>query len=191
VSALEAARPIVKRKAKGRSRERKSLPTAFPTAERIAQAGKDFTVSRDGHIRVTDAPLERMFARRQLSSDERIAEAMHAAGCRWRNDWHMSGLSGPGAINYAATVRGEGHSPWGIPVSVRAAEARQQFRKARVALGAAAATVGAIVLDEVATVDVGRFLIKRRDRTTAIAAAMEQLRDGLHKLAVHYGYLRA
>ena len=189
MSALPAP-PIVKRKAKGRSRERKSLPTAFPTAERIAQAGSDFTVSRDGHIRVTDAPLERMFARRQLSSDERIAEARYEAGRRWRNDWHMSGLSGPGAINYAATVRGEGNSPWGMPVSVRAAEARQQFRKAFRALGATARVVGAIVLDETDTVDVGRYVTQRRDRTRAIAAAMEQLRDGLHHLAVHYGYLR-
>jgi hypothetical protein len=191
MSAVVTVKPAKTPRAKGRSRERRPQPQVLPTAERVAQAGGDYLVTRDGYVRVTDAPLERMFSRRQLSSDERIAEAMYEAGRRWRSDWFLSGLSGPGAINYASTARGEGNSPWGMPVSVRSAEARQQFRKARLALGATAATVGAIVLDETPTVDVGRFLAQRRDRTIATAAAMEQLRDGLHKLAVHYGYLRS
>jgi hypothetical protein len=190
------ARKALRRTARSK-REPRTLPVReveMPTPERIAHAGEGYrSVIVDGErrTRIDDSPLERIYYRGQLSPDEGVAGHMLSAGRRFREDWYTSGLSGPGAINYAATARGEGDSPWSMPASEFAMRRRQSWRAARKVLGPLAQAVGLIVLEEVDTVEAGRIVSGRKDRTTATRIAMDQLRDGLRTLAVHYGYMRA
>lgn len=167
-----------------------------PTHERIARAEGGYSVSRDGQMRVVQAPLDRLYDKCRLAErivgepfDDELNGLLYAAGCRYRSDWFMSGLSGTKGIDYNA-AGGARHSGVSFLMQPpeRAAYHRALWRTAnncftRYELLA----VGGIVCDERTLLAVGFELTGRRRRQTAEAQCLIHLRSALLKLVRHYG----
>jgi hypothetical protein len=181
------ARKALRRTARSK-REPRTLPVReveMPTPERIAHAGEGYrSVIVDGERRtkITEAPLDVLFAR------GKITPAMYDAGVKFRNHWYLSGLSGIGAINYGHTIRGEGGTPWAMPLSEKAAYCRAQWREADRALGRGntRTVVGIVVLDELSLEEAGRRILGIKARSTAITEASDVVKSGLQTLVKHY-----
>lgn len=73
--------------------------------------------------------LARLHRRCSLDHDPGMNDRMFEAGKKYERLVHMAGLGGIGAQNLLA-LRGEGNAPHSMPVSLNAAAARQQLRKA-------------------------------------------------------------
>jgi hypothetical protein len=135
----------------------------------------------------TQTPFERMCDRGELDSEASISEVIYAAGKRYYSDWYLSGLSGLSAIDYSRVGGGGETSPAHYtPVSERQAERRAAHRAARVALGDEYAKfVEPIVLED-ATAGELRHLAPMLDKTRASKWVMQELREGMRRLAKHY-----
>lgn len=160
-------------------------PTTLPTPERVARAGGALTRGDTGAIQFKQAPLD------LLHSRGRLTDAAFDAGERYREHWYASGLSGLASSGFEPVIRGESCTPWLIPTSERASFFRDEWRQAHKALRNASAMVasivGSVVLDEAPLLDAGRAYTGKMERSAAITAASNAVREGLDLLAKHYG----
>lgn len=171
--------------------ERERLGRDDATPERLLKAGDGHDLAEGVKIRrVADAPLDRLLRRGELApDDEETNRKLFEAAETYRLDWYMAGLSGVGALDPSRpSGDGTGEPSWSMPCNETAAHHRWRFRKARDALDAfLRVAVDGIVLEERGLDDVGRAISGRADRKQAVAVALDRLREGLRKLAKHYG----
>jgi hypothetical protein len=182
-----------------------------PTPERLARAGKNYSVnehndrvvemvSPDGrasqdtiaskHIRVTDAPFDRLASRCLLApKDTDKNRVLATAGERYRELWYISGL---GPIRAQDLTR-EGDRvsiPWAPFQSERQASARLSYRRAREALHTEhRAVLDQVLLAEVDLATAGRNASGRVQETAAVAIAVDRIACACYTLAVHFGML--
>jgi len=170
------------------------------TVERVIRAGPgNSRIDATGVQRVLQSPLDRLHARGLLAPrvgkqphDAALDRILFEAGDRWRRDWYLSGLAGPGTCNLDGAGGGSGDPAWCTPATERAAAHRAMWRQARRVLDdEQRIVVGGVVLDERTVYDVGCEVSRRRRKAVALAAGIVRLRSGLRCLAVHYGMLKA
>lgn len=131
--------------------------------------------------------FERMASRKQLSADAKLNDLLHAAGIRYGSDFHQTGLSPLGAIDYSRTHVSGGSGP---TISERAEEARRKFATAQSCMSEdQAKVVNAVVLAGRALADVGLEVTAYKQRDMAAAVAKERLVNGLTALAYAYGLI--
>lgn len=182
-----------------RRRPVQSRDLVAPTPERIAKSDGGYVITRDGFMRITQAPLDMLHARQCLDREDVDGNrVLFAAGDRYRGDWYRGGLSGHAGVNLAATGQGAGHPAYSIPSTETVAAFRAMWRQAYRALDDedARTVVGLVVLDEMSLRDAGRAVLQRKlgdkhtrapGRDRSIAWAADLLRSGLRCLAEHYG----
>jgi hypothetical protein len=161
----------------------RELVAVFPTKA-------DKPVGADKVVRINQAPLDRLEARRQLDpADAERNRKLHESGDRLRQHWYRAGLSGIGSIDLNRSGGGGGSPAWLTPTSEDMAYHRHRFRKARDGMDADHwAAVSRVCCDEQDLAAVGRQAGFGND-AAASAVALDRLRRGLEHLAVLFGIL--
>ncbi len=133
--------------------------------------------------RVTQVPLETLFARRV------ITDIQHAAGQRYYSDWYHSGLSGIGGIDYSASNgSGAGSAPHMMPLTGLMAIKRADHRKARAALTEQQRRLmEAVVLEERSFTEAAKDATGVGRKAEALRIGGQVLRSALDVLAAQYG----
>lgn len=155
--------------------------------ERITGGKIDQVTVKSTHIRINDAPFDRLIARQQLCpppSESRPGEIEAAryrnaklgeAGDRYRKLWYQAGL-GPISAQDLTREGGRGSAPWAPYRSESQASARMEYRAAREALHTDHRSVlDQVLLAEVDLVTAGRNATGRRDDTAAAAIAVDRI----------------
>lgn len=159
-----------------------------PTPERQAMAANDNERTADGAWRLKDWPLARMHKRGQLDPDPETNDVLFAAGMRYAQDVHLAGMSASVASpDYAKPVVDGGTGPDAF--SERRLARLRSLAKARWVLGTRyVGAVDAVVIHERTLTDASAMFGGERDGKVV---ARERLNEGLRRLAVHYGQMRA
>ena len=175
--------------------------SAIPTPQRLLKAAGHahvrMAVDAEGsaamprpQIKIADAPLDVLAKRKRLDPDPERAAAMLRAGRRYEELRRKSGLLPIKAQDFTAvrsTAIGSGFC--GTDAK---AEAWDLYSAARSAMRAdECRVVDAVVLEERSLHDVGSTLgrLPSGERNAAIGIAAYVLRDGLERLAIHFGFL--
>ncbi|MGX7707994.1 hypothetical protein [Methylobacterium sp. Gmos1] len=177
-----------------------------PTPERLAQAGLAVASDRrsgrlqvvgagsvgiigaDRVVRLTDAPLDRLHARRRLDeADADRNRILFEAGERLRIHHFQAGLSGlASASNFNGAGGGGGLR---TPITETQERHRREMRRAEAGMDAGDwAAVRAVVLEERILEEVGRE-IGYQQASAAAGVALDRLRRGLKVLAQLWGAL--
>jgi hypothetical protein len=150
-------------------------------------------VNREGMIRVTQAPLQWLAARRMLHPGDRPEDIeknglMREAGERYYRHWFDGGLKGIGAQNLDRVFGGEAEPAYLTPASEYAAQHRLEYREARERMGSWLAKVtDAVVCEELTLADAGSFVGDYASSKTRSAIALTMLKAGLTTLVEHFG----
>lgn len=145
-------------------------------------------VNREGMVRVTQAPLQWLSARRMLDDDIERNAQLREAGERYYRHWFDGGLKGIGAQNLDRVFGGECEPAYLTPATEYAAQHRHEYRAARERMGSWLAKVtDAVVLEEMRLPDAGAFVGDYASAKTRSAIALTMLRGGLTTLAEHFG----
>jgi len=179
-----------------------------PTPERLVRASGNASVERfseaieidrDGRpesttveavrIRVCDAPLDRLAARRQLApNDPERNQLLYRAGQAYREAWFKAGLSPLRAVD-----PGREPTSSGPPEFFRGdsqIDAFAAFTIAGYALGEHELAVArAVILEEIEPVEIGRKISGYSQAKQAGAIALFLLRSALQSLGAHSGLL--
>ena len=152
-----------------------------------ASVGGAVTVGGDRVVRLSEAPLDRLFSRNRLDpADADRNRQLHEAGDKLRTHHHYAGLSGIAANdpNHA----GGGSAAHRTPIS----ETMERHRRAlRVAESVMDAGDWRVVMDVVcaeATLEAAGRAVGYGNDEAAVAVALDRVRRGLYCLAMHWGY---
>lgn len=147
-------------------------------------------VNREGMVRVTQAPLQWLAARRMLHDDIEMNGLLREAGERYYKHWFDGGLKGIGAQNLDRVFGGEAEPAYLTPASEYAAQHRLEYREARERMGSWLAKVtDAVVCEELTLADAGSFVGDYASNKTRSAIALTMLKAGLTTLVEHFGIL--
>lgn len=157
-----------------------------PTPQRLAKADGHFEVGDDQQgrkvIRLTDAPLDRMFRRRAISGAE------YSALQRFRHHWYHAGLiPNVGSVDLNRVFASDPSNSSGMARSEAQAHHRGQWRQACNELGHRQRIVVDNVVCSEQSLEVAGFGLGWLSKPQAIAAASEILRDAGHRLAKLWG----
>jgi hypothetical protein len=158
--------------------------------ERISEARIEQTTVKSNHIRVGDAPFDRLVRRALLAPNNSHRNALlGVAGERYRELWILAGL-GPIRAQDLTRERTSAFSQWSPWRSQSIANNRIEYRKARLAvLPEHRMVLDEVVLAEVDLITAGRNATGRRDDTAATAVAVDRLACACASLARHWGIL--
>lgn len=154
----------------------------------VIGAGTAALIGADKVVRLTDAPLDRLHARRRLDeADPDRNRILFEAGDRLRTHHFQAGLSGmASASNFNGAGGGGGLR---TPITETQERHRREMRRAAAEMDAGDwVVVQAVVLDERILEEVGRDLGYAHDRAAA-GVALDRLRRGLRVLAQLWGAL--
>lgn len=98
--------------------------------EAVFRSPADRPVRADQVVRINQAPLDRLAARKLLDprSEDRN-RLLHEAGERVRQHWHGAGLTGIGSVDFNRAGGGSGNAAWATPTSETAAYHRDRLRR--------------------------------------------------------------
>lgn len=161
--------------------DREARGVGTSTAERVLQSGQAIDVAETGIQRVSQAPLDRLFARKV------ITQSMYDAGDRYREDCYLAGMVYSSQQGFEVIERRFGPK---IPafMQTRRQGAYKRWADAQQALGHLAAIVDELVASEAGTPlgEIGARVTGRREGKAAEAAAVELIKVGLRTLITHY-----
>lgn len=171
---------------------RQRLNRSDATPERLLRADGHQAIGADLVRRITDSPIDRLMSKQQLDPRDEVANrTLHEAAEIYRRDWYKAGLSGIGGMDMSRTGGGDGAPSWGMPNSEQAAHHRWRYHRAAAAIDPyLRAVVDEVVLRESDLDAAGRMVSGRTDRKQAQAVALDRLREGLRRLAIHYGIMK-
>lgn len=145
-------------------------------------------INREGMVRVTQAPLQWLAARRMLHDDVEMNGLLREAGERYYKHWFEGGLKGISAQNLDRVFGGECEAAYMMPTTEYAAQHRAEYRAARERMGSWLAKVtDAVVCDEMRLPDAGAFMGNYARSETRSAVALTMLKGGLTTLVEHFG----
>jgi hypothetical protein len=164
--------------------------TGDATPERLARS-PDSTITKDGARQFNDSLLVRMANKGQLYPDKTINDALAAAGVRYLDDWAGSNMDPLKAVDYGQVSGGGSGGDARIPVGHRMTLMREDYRKARAALGKKyREPLELILLKDQGLVEVGQAVTGAVAMHTCRAVAIERFTAGLYLLAKHYGFIK-
>ncbi len=157
------------------------------TPERLRQARRHGAAKVDGAgIRRLADPFDVLHARNLLDrSDVVVNETLWHAGNRLRAHWHGALFDGISAFDFSRPVvdKGAGGAPGSLNPSETTMRHRENFRRAKDAVGARLMPyVKGVVIDEEPAARLTRLVGDTSHPRTAEALALERLREGLHRL---------
>ena len=153
-----------------------------PTAERLRRAGRDIERGETGQITLRDSPLERALRRDVVTSQQ------FNAGVKFRHHWHHAGLADNiGSIDLNRIFARDVTSYSGMAKTEAQAFHRQRYREACRALGLKREFVLSWAVCREEPLEKVGTALGWNNRSQAIAAATELLRDGLDALALLWG----
>lgn len=175
-------------------KERERRGVGVSTAERVRQAGEDSLDVVGGVQRISQAPLDRLYARGSLATkldpDQTSANYRRfTAGDRFREDAYTAGMVPSGAMNFEGGERRFGPR-YATFMQVKRLDAHARWVEAQAILGRLYPLV-----DEVCwaagpgdtLMAIGARVLRMPLDKRAETAALAVLRLGLDTLADHYG----
>lgn len=151
------------------------------TVERVLRSWQAIDISATGVQRISQAPLDRLFARKV------ITQPMYDAGDRYREDAYLAGMVFSQQLDYDVAERRFGPKTPAFMANRRLG-AYKRWADAQQALGHLAGVVDELIIADAGTTleQIGARLTGRPEGKAAGAAAVELVKVALRTLVTHY-----
>lgn len=171
--------------------ERLRRGVGVSTPERVRQAGETALDVVAGVQRIAQSPLDRLYARGELSPDRGENKRLFDAGDRFREDAYLAGAIWPSpGLSYDAPQIASGASTRlpGFLRSETAADAMKRHVRASNAVPGALRQVAILIClgEERTTAEEIGYALNARGKRSATVAGMTAIRLALGALADHY-----
>jgi uncharacterized protein DUF6456 len=171
---------MVRRRVRVAARREEKAPG--PTGERLRRAGEDFDRGQTGQVTLRDSPLERARRRDVITSQQ------FNAGVKFRHHWYHAGLAeNIGSIDLNRIFARDLTGYSGMAKTEAQVFHRQRYREACRMLGLKREYVLSWAICREEPLEKIGAALGWNNRSQAIAAATELLRDGLDALALLWG----